>query len=1155
MELMEIYNQIHNPIDDPRVIEKLINAYANLSKGFGGYYGQLTKTVQKEHNKGQYYREDADRFYAILFNKWKNSIVAMTRDEFVQLYRKGSYGQDFIKMRNYLKNVPDVSTMKEADEIFYGNKGDKELESALDKYSWKSFGGESGWIHVCSRYLTAKKDQYPNVEHRLYLDTESLDTYKMITYLVEKCDEHHLPYYFKFDQYANRDDTIVIYSSTENLTKYVEILQEIKKEHPDLVSRAKEPPVLTGQIDGWIGYGSEPSKTPDGKRQSFNEVRAKTLEYSIGTVTKQWIMSHRNQEITYQDQKLSFQDYVAMKSAEKLVADLEKRFLYYEEKDKKVAQRNGKTYNQLTVIDRLGYALQDVRSSQFKQGVYRILKDHMGTLLPRICNGSYKDMDTINMNVRNGKKITFSGDDLETIIQRLSVNIAKNDPNFIPTVQATIKKEASQYGIDSEKFCFDTKTREKMRTITAQKEAQRQQQVQQQPPVSNTPQQTVLTNGAADPNKYLGASGENYEVMKNKIKSLGSMKEILKNHDLVKSIIAYNGDRHFFTAFIDLVNEGLAKHEIWDDDLEVFTSGEVADAIVNIDQTARQYGNRQAYPNETLDKLNYLALITDSKAYAASFTHPEILQAMAGNGNRELREWSQSSHVPPVGGFAAVVSELLEAGNLEAAKEYIQTMGYYPLKYVTDNKQNGFSLANNNGKGKLLTNGAADPNKYLGVSGENYEVMKNKIKSLGSMKEILKNHDLVKSIIAYNGDRHFFTAFIDLVNEGLAKHEIWDDDLEVFTSGEVADAIVNIDQTARQYGNRQAYPNETLDKLNYLALITDSKAYAASFTHPEILQAMAGNGNRELREWSQSSHVPPVGGFAAVVYEMIEKGNIEEAKEFIDRIGYHSKKYSQAHKMQPTEEIKQENIQEEVMKQTVNVEDTKSVDLSSLDVQTLPQMINPALMERKMKLPNGAEIPAKQYIQEVVYPQLPKNGVVILDNGAVLPVKQFIEEGVMFECQEKYNGDFPKYMAERTRSNLGVVTVGNGDERYDLNPVEITEYINPALLDKRVKLPNGVEISARQYIQEVYAPHIPANGMVTLSNGAEIPVKQYIEEVLLWEGQEKYNGDIEQILYNTTRNNTGIVNADPKNLQEALIKMRTQTESIEQQQSVGGHGR
>ena len=722
MELMELYNQIHNPIDDISVIEKLINAYANNSKGFGGYYGQLTKTVQKEHNKGQYYREDADRFYAMLFNKWKNSIVAVTKDEFVELYKQGSYGQDFIKMRNYLKNIPDVSTMKEADEIFYGSKGDKELEDALEKYSWKSFGGGSGWIHVCSRYLTAKKDQYPNVEHRLYLDTESLDTYKMTTYLVEKCDEHNLPYYFKFDQYADRDDTIVIYSSTENLTKYVEILQEIKREHPELVSRAKEPPVLTGKIDGWIGYGSEPAKTPDGQRHSFNEIRAKVLENSIGKVTKQWIMNHRNQQITYQGQKMLFQEYIAMKSTEKLIADLERRYLSYEENDKKVAQRNGIRYNPTTVNDRLGYTLQDVRSPQFKQNIYRVLRDKMISSLPQVCNGSYKDMDAINMNVRNGKQITFSGYDLETIIQQLSVNISKNDPNFISSVQAEIKNNAKQYGIDSEKFCFDTKARETMRTMTAQREAQKQQQARQ---------------------------------VETKIKQ---------------------------------------------------------------------------------------------------------------------------------------------------------------------------------------------PQNDKAVS-------------------------------------------------------------------------------------------------------------------------------------------------------------------------------------------------------------TKSIDMNSLNVQTLPEIINPALMERKMKLPNGAEISARQYIQEIVCPQLPKNGIVILDNGAVLPVKQFIEEGVMFECQEKYNGDFPRYMAERTRNNLGVVSIENGDEKYEINPVEITEFINPTLLEKKVKLPNGVEISARQYIQEVYAPHIPANGRVTLSNGVDISVKQYIEEELLWKDQEKYNGDISQILYNATRNNTGTINADPQQLQQTLIEMRNQTDSLNNQHS------
>ena len=68
--------------------------------------------------------------------------------------------------------------------------------------------------------------------------------------------------------------------------------------------------------------------------------------------------------------------------------------------------------------------------------------------------------------------------------------------------------------------------------------------------------------------------------------------------------------------------------------------------------------------------------------------------------------------------------------------------------------------------------------------------------------------------------------------------------------------------------------------------------------------------------------------------------------------------------------------------------------------------------------------------------------------------------------------------------------------------------LKTALLEMKMKLPNGVEISAQQYIQETYAPHIPANGRVILSNGAEVPAKQYIEEVLLWEGQSKYNGDI-----------------------------------------------
>ncbi len=899
MKLMELYNQIENPINDSNVFKRLIEVYS-LS---GDLYSGLQYSFVKR-TKGKWNDADSDYFYSMMFNKWKNSIVLLTEEKFRELNKTGSYGNDFIKMRKFLKTIPDVKTEKEANDIFFGKYNDEELRGALKKYRWTAFGeGNGNFVHVCSRYVTAKQDKYPHVEHRLYLNTDSSVTFKMINLFVKKCDEWQIPYYFKFDPYGDRADTIVIYSSTENLTKYIDILQEIKKIHPDLVSMTNEPPILTGKIDNWIGYGAEPSRDSNGKKHSYNEIRAKIVESAICSVTKKWIIDHKNDKVTYNTKypgrTFLYKEYLAMKVTEKVIDNLEKKFIHFVRNKDKLPERYGRIKNENDVINFLGYSLDDLKSPTFIETIYKHLCSQMDIVLSNMYKTDYTE--PIKFNVRNGKQIRVSYNDFERVIKEQSVKILKRHPNFEKDIRFAIGENAKKYGIDVDKFCFDVKTRDKIRTITAQREAQKQQ-VQQQ---LSTPQRRILTSGAKDPNASMGASGENYFEMKNKIKNLGNMKEILNNHDLVKSVIAYNGDRHFFKAFIDLVNEGLAKHEIMFDDLEVFTSGEVVDAIVNIEQTAKKYGNRQAYPSEAWDKLNYLAMITDSNAYAASFTHPEIMKAMAGNANRDLSQWSHSAHVPPVGGFAVVVSELLESKNIEAAKEYIKEIGYYDLKYVTDSKKNGFSLANNSDKEKILSDGA---------SNGNYFEMKNKINSLGSMKEILNNHDLVKSIIAYNGDRHFFLAFIDLINEGLAKHEITSDDLEVFTSGEVADAIVNIEQTAKKYGNRQAYPSEAWDKLNYLALITDSKAYAASFTHPEIMKAMAGNANRDLSQWSHSAHVPPVGGFAAVIYEMIEKGNIEEAKEFIDRIGRNSKKYSQAHKMQSVEELKQEDIREQTIK-------------------------------------------------------------------------------------------------------------------------------------------------------------------------------------------------------------------------------------------------
>lgn len=472
MELIDLYNSIQNPIDDPVVIEKLIQAYAKSSNIKNGFYTQLLSSAFKEQTKGQYYQEDYDKFHSLMFNKWKNSITSMTKEEFLELYHNGSYGQDFVEMRNYLLNIPDVSTAKEVNNVFFNKKSSKTLEEALYKYRWNAFGANPDWTHVYSRYVTAKKDPHINVENRLYLNTESMDTYKMANLFVKKCDTHHLPYYFKFNPTGDRDDTIVIYSSTKDLTKYLGILNEIKKENPELVSRIKPAPVLTGKIDDWIGYGSEPKPAPDGSLQSFNDVRSKPIESAIDELTKKWVMSHKDDQITSHGQKTSFQNYISLKSTESFISRLKDQYQYQYNYEIKHTGFNGQAYKQSSTIDALEYSLKDLESPKLKQYIYNVISKNMTVDLTKVCSTwhGYENMPPIIIKCRNNKLISFTGNDLEKVIQSLSVAISEHDNQFITLVQEKIKMNSRNRGIDLNKYCFDTRITEQIKSMSATQE-------------------------------------------------------------------------------------------------------------------------------------------------------------------------------------------------------------------------------------------------------------------------------------------------------------------------------------------------------------------------------------------------------------------------------------------------------------------------------------------------------------------------------------------------------------------------------------------------------------------------------------------------------------------------------------------------------------
>lgn len=493
MALREIYKGMKNPIEDMDTMQRLIKAYAESYPGHQGLYQKLTTPKRKTDDERKHYVHDKDDFDSLLFNEWKKNILATTEAEYEMHKKNGTYSEDFKKVRNYLKTIPDVHTSEEVRHIIYGKKGDEELEKAFAKYTWESFGEGSGWDHIASRYVKARKEPHINIDHRFYINTTGFGLYPICRYFIEKCNAYHLPYYFKTDPTISRDDVIVIYSSTELLESYLKILREIKKEHPELIQDIKKPPMITGKIDGWIGYGSEPDLKPNGDKQSYTGVRSEFLEEVLNKANNNWIRNHLNIIINYKNQRMSFVDYIGNKAAEYIIGELEHTYEVQKHYHELRVQRDNKPFNEQEVIDYVGYTLNEIHSNGYKNMLYNKIRPNLESHIQMVLNGQKNKVPGFVTPVKSGKDTydNYSGYTLEKALRGLSVQIAKNDPTFIPGIQKEIKDKSRSYGIDPNNFAYDISVVQKMQgwdnRAKPKEEPKREQSTPKKPEVKQAP--------------------------------------------------------------------------------------------------------------------------------------------------------------------------------------------------------------------------------------------------------------------------------------------------------------------------------------------------------------------------------------------------------------------------------------------------------------------------------------------------------------------------------------------------------------------------------------------------------------------------------------------------------------------------------------------
>ena len=447
MELLDIYNNIQNPINDPDIINQMINISGDDSRFGFNFYDKMIN--QKKHGKAIINKDELlqDLFEVGTFRKWRSEVLSMTKEEINEFIKFGVYGEDFYKLRSYLKNIPEVRTMDDYNNIRYSHEVTKEIKALFDKYYWTVYNDSNSWIHVSSNNIYAKKKPEIQTEHELFLNVDSTVIHRLAMELITKCEELKIPYHFKMNTTCLRDDDFVVFTDTKHLHLFIEILETILLENPDLERSFHEPPILTGKINNWLGYGTSSEYKAE---KDYMSKRVDCVESAINKTARDWVKDNIIKMIFFRDQYVHFYEYIAKSMVQDKIAELKSRYELHDDS----SRLDKRGYDPDYALNKTGVKKTDLDFPQFFDYLYNQLIENMESrIISYIEDPNYTF--EVKIDTRNDNKIVFNQFDLDKTLCKIAPKIRDNDPEFVDKVREGIDAECKAYGFDKSKFCFD----------------------------------------------------------------------------------------------------------------------------------------------------------------------------------------------------------------------------------------------------------------------------------------------------------------------------------------------------------------------------------------------------------------------------------------------------------------------------------------------------------------------------------------------------------------------------------------------------------------------------------------------------------------------------------------------------------------------------
>lgn len=394
----ELYNQIQNPLDNDETLQLFLECYQQ-NHGDIPYNYIVGATYMNQRLTLDWDKQS--ELMAFLLNRSrarggiKNPYGIPTINYFIKTL-PDPVPKDFFTRPEVLVNLRDV--------FAYSDSMDELVVHPHVLKPWQGIGSSD----------------HDEIHHRLYLNVKAEDEIDMAMKFVEKCDQKDLPIELKFFRLdSDRRDSFVIYVPGEELSSYIDMLREIKEENPSLVAKVGEPPIFTGNIDGWIGYGSE--KIDSYESSSYHAERLKVINDSITDVLRSYVKENLETQISNPDtnQTISVRDYFT-KNLKNQVVEQKRR---YTNLDSKTSQEIDSAIEQ---------SLEELLSDEFKEKSYQT--ESMTFQLNRF-------------HIRSA---------IADVISKCDIDLSK----FLPNIKKEIKANAIIRGMDPDKICFDVENRD-----------------------------------------------------------------------------------------------------------------------------------------------------------------------------------------------------------------------------------------------------------------------------------------------------------------------------------------------------------------------------------------------------------------------------------------------------------------------------------------------------------------------------------------------------------------------------------------------------------------------------------------------------------------------------------------------------------------------